>query len=100
MKNFIQTITRSSKFHAIAGVLFILSTSSMWGQVCGNSDNNGPGGDGGQGGGQPIAGDPFVPYTGNEFRHIKDLQVWGGVGECQLSWDRWSNSRLTPGQMN
>lgn len=39
------------------------------------------------------AGDPFDPFTGNESRTIKDLQVWGGVGEHQLNFTRYGNSR-------
>jgi len=34
-------------------------------------------------------------YTGNEKRFIDDLEVWGGVGEHQLVWRRYANSRFT-----
>ena len=48
--------------------------------------------------GQNSDGDPFVVYSGNEYRHIPDLKVWGGVGEHQLTWGRWANSRFVAGQ--
>src|SRR6266851_3445688 len=38
-------------------------------------------------------GNPFDPYTGNVHRSIKDLEIWGGVGEHQLAWMRYGNSR-------
>ena len=38
-------------------------------------------------------GDPVVPYTGNEFRDVNDLQIWGGVGHHQLHWSRHASSR-------
>lgn len=40
------------------------------------------------------AGDPFDPYTGNEHREVKDLEIWGGVGEMPLVWTRYGNSRV------
>lgn len=39
------------------------------------------------------SGDPFDPYTGNEHREVRDLEVWGTVGEIPLVWMRYSNSR-------
>ena len=33
-------------------------------------------------------------YTGNERREIKDLEVWGSVGEEPLTWTRYYNSRF------
>src|SRR4051812_36057400 len=39
------------------------------------------------------AGDPFDPYTGNEYRKVKDLQVWGAVGEIPLEFMRYGTSR-------
>jgi len=41
----------------------------------------------------PGAGDPFEPFTGNEFREIKDLEIWGAVGEEPFTWMRYGNSR-------
>jgi RHS repeat-associated protein len=41
----------------------------------------------------PCPGDPFNPYNGNESRKIQELQIWGGVGEHQLTWIRYGNSR-------
>src|SRR5205085_9068325 len=41
----------------------------------------------------PKSGDPFNPYTGDEHRAIRDLQVWGGVGQIPLEWMRYYNSR-------
>jgi RHS repeat-associated protein len=66
------------------------------GSSCGNSTAPG-------GGGRPIPdsspmpnpakGDPVIPYTGNEFRDVNDLQIWGGVGHHQLLWSRHGSSR-------
>src|SRR5258708_3302209 len=42
--------------------------------------------------------DPYTLYSGNEYRQIPDLKIWGGVGEHQLSWTRWGNSRFVGGQ--
>ena len=58
-------------------------------QPCGNGNQGG-----GAGKNSPVGGDPIVIFTGNEFRNIDDLEVWGGVGQHQLRWSRWSNSRL------
>src|SRR3954470_1475251 len=41
----------------------------------------------------PKGGDPFNPYTGNEHRAVRDLEVWGTVGEVPLEWMRYYNSR-------
>src|SRR3954469_11486180 len=41
----------------------------------------------------PKGGDPFNPYTGNEHRAVRDLQVWGSVGQIPLEWTRYYNSR-------
>jgi RHS repeat-associated protein len=42
----------------------------------------------------PCAGkNLFFPYTGNVRREIRDLQIWGGVGDMQLTWTRYYNSR-------
>ena len=58
-------------------------------QPCGNGNQGG-----GAGKNSAVGGDPIVIFTGNEFRNIDDLEVWGGVGQHQLRWSRWSNSRL------
>ncbi|MBE7173357.1 MAG: RHS repeat protein [Williamsia sp.] len=42
----------------------------------------------------PTSGDPFNPYTGNEYREVRDLEVWGTTGEIPLVWMRYSNSRF------
>src|SRR3954470_11700282 len=34
----------------------------------------------------------FNPYTGNVHREIKDIEVWGGVGEIPLVLTRYGNS--------
>lgn len=36
----------------------------------------------------------FNPYTGNSHRSVRDLEVWGGVGEHQLAFIRYHNSRI------
>src|SRR5690349_24753689 len=41
----------------------------------------------------PKSGDPFDPYTGNEHRTIKDLEIWGAVGQEPFIWKRFYNSR-------
>lgn len=48
-------------------------------------------------------GDRFDAFSGNVYRAVKDLEIWGGVGEHQLVWMRHANSRaadreLTPQQ--
>ncbi|MEJ7677486.1 MAG: DUF6531 domain-containing protein [Segetibacter sp.] len=35
----------------------------------------------------------FDPYTGNAHREVKDLEVWGAVGDVPLVWKRYYNSR-------
>src|SRR6266436_7811630 len=40
---------------------------------------------------------PFSAATSNEYRDVTDLEVWGGVGEHQLKWTRWANSRYIAG---
>jgi RHS repeat-associated protein len=42
-------------------------------------------------------GDPVVPYTGNEFKEIQDLQIWGAVGDEAMVWTRYANSRAVSG---
>jgi len=36
----------------------------------------------------------FSPFTGNAHREIKDIQVWGAVGEFDFAFKRVSNTRL------
>lgn len=38
---------------------------------------------------------PFNPYSGNVHREVRDLEVWGGVGDEQLVWMRYGNSYPT-----
>jgi hypothetical protein len=81
---------------------------------CGNAD---PGGPGGQGGSTPspkpspsptpgpcdpdrpnaASGDPVLPYTGNEFKRVDDLQISGSPGQLGMLWSRHSNSRAVAG---
>jgi RHS repeat-associated protein len=42
-------------------------------------------------------GDPVVPYTGNEFKEIQDLKIWGAVGDEAMVWTRYANSRSVSG---
>jgi YD repeat-containing protein len=75
-------------------VLWSLAVSWSLG-ACGNDDKGGPGG-------PPecddaAGGNPVKPYTGNVFREVPDLEVWGGVGEHRLAWERYSNTRFVPG---
>ncbi|MES2309690.1 MAG: RHS repeat-associated core domain-containing protein [Verrucomicrobiota bacterium] len=64
---------------------------------CGNSTPGGGGGEGYPSEPSTDESDPIVPYTGNEFKKIYDLQVWGGVGELPLEWNRHANSRAVAG---
>lgn len=41
--------------------------------------------------------DPVIPYTGNEFKEIQDLQIWGSVGDEAMLWTRYANSRAVSG---
>lgn len=66
---------------------------------CGNQNRGGTAGAGqdgstGPGGGM---GDPVVPYTGNEFKRVDDLQIWSAVGTIPMRWSRHANSRATAG---
>jgi RHS repeat-associated protein len=40
---------------------------------------------------------PVVVFSGDVKRSIKDLEVWGGVGEHQLTWNRTGRSRFVYG---
>ena len=61
-----------------------------------NGGNNSAGGD--NAGGQEGI-NKFDVFTGNAHRPIRDLQVWGGVGQHQLTWTRYANTRFTGGTM-
>jgi len=65
---------------------------------CGNHNNGGSGGNGGENTNTPCPaeGDPVIPYTGNEFKTVDDLRVWGAVGGYPMVWSRHSNSRSVP----
>ena len=39
----------------------------------------------------------FEPYSGNVHEEIRDLPVWGSVGEEPLAWRRYFNSRYSYG---
>jgi hypothetical protein len=87
----------SIRISALAAILCAgLAQSPAW-ATCGNGDKDGP---------SPPPCTPtcekncpasgsniFDPYTGNVFREITDLQVWGGVGEHQLAFKRYAGSR-------
>jgi len=45
----------------------------------------------------PRKGDPVIPYTGNEYKEIEDLQLWGSVGNLPMRWIRRANSRAVGG---
>jgi len=57
----------------------------------GDSSHNGFANSGGKG--NKGGGDFINPAVGNEYREIRDLQVWGAVGEIPFEWIRYSNSR-------
>ena len=42
-------------------------------------------------------GDPVIPYTGNEYKRVDDLNLWGAVGGIPMRWSRYSNSRAVGG---
>lgn len=67
----------------VTALLTLCISAAVYG---GKSGNNKEGDD-------LCTGDPFNPYTGNESRDIRDLEVWGGVGEVPLVWIRYGNSR-------
>ena len=74
---------------------------------CGNHITAGPGGAGNSTplvapGSDPttpglLKGDPVVPYTGNEYKEIDDLRVWGAAGTDEVVWRRYANSRQVGG---
>ena len=70
-------------------VFSVVGNNTLRANCCGNYS---PGGGGGIS--NPV-GDPVVPYTGNEFRDIQDLRIWGGVGK-PLVWSRHAGSREVP----
>jgi hypothetical protein len=76
----------------------LLSTVSLYatggGFPCGNGNLGGP--NKCDCPGEPCAtGDQVAAYTGNEQRTVDDLAIWGGVGEHQLVFQRYGNSRFT-----
>ena len=82
---------------ALALAVSIVSMASSWGQSCGNSNPNGPAGNqNNQYNPTPTTPDPVNVYTGNDFRAIKDLTVWGSVGQVPLVFERYANSRAIP----
>ena len=101
------------KHYLLASIVMAFSYGSViaMGQYpCGNCSKAGVSGTGnplpppptggtgnppGQGPSQPPqgTGDPVVPYTGNEYRDVQDLEIWGGVGQVPLTWSRHSTSR-------
>lgn len=81
---------------------------------CGNKDPGGPGGQGTTTPSpppspsptpgpddpdrpKPDSGDPVLPYTGNEFKRVDDLQISGSPGQLGMRWSRHSNSRAVGG---
>lgn len=79
-------------------VLMFFSCLNAFSQTgCGNNQNGGttppppP---------NPPSGppDPINAFTADEYRVIRDLQVWGSVGQAPLEWTRYAHSRVTPGQ--
>jgi len=80
--------------------------------ACGNGQAGGPGSPNGGSGGNNSngdnpppsnntnGGDPINVYTGDEHRAVPDLSVYGGVGEHQLSFIRYTNSRDVGGPQN
>ena len=45
----------------------------------------------------PSGVNPFGAFTGDVRREVRDLEVWGGVGEHQLVWGRVGHSRVGSG---
>ncbi|MGN6642856.1 MAG: hypothetical protein ACTHKU_07635, partial [Verrucomicrobiota bacterium] len=91
---------KNKKFLALS--LFFLSAamSNVLGQNvrpgCANNSGPGPGGPSScptaQGG-----SNPFRAFGGNLNREVIDLEVFGGVGQHQLAFKRYYNSRLDLG---
>ena len=42
---------------------------------------------------------PINPLSSDEQRNVRDLEVWGGVGQHQLVWARYGHSRATNGKL-
>ncbi len=85
------------KINLIIKSIFVLAIfSSLAFSQCGNGARGTPSGLGVPS--APVQGgaDPIVPYSGNEYKEISDLPIWGGVGK-QLVWTRYANSRATSG---
>lgn len=75
---------------AIGVVSSLLLAERVLAQGCGNGRETGVAG--GEQDGDFDDGDPVNIYTGNEFRQIDDLKMWGGVGQHHLTWTRFANS--------
>jgi len=59
----------------ISACVVLGGISSGYAQSCGNNaDSTGGNGDNNQGNPDP-QGDPFAPYTGNEYREVPDLTI-------------------------
>ena len=71
------------KFIKHLALTFSLSsvfTGSIYAQACGNGGSGGPSGPDG-----PGTGDPIKIYSGNEYRELDDLKVFGAVGEVPMT---------------
>lgn len=60
------------------------------GPACGNNSQGGPKKDKCE----ESTDSSITPYTGNEHRVVKELEVWGSVGKLPLNWTRYYNSRF------
>ena len=86
-----------------------ISTSAWCQSACGNCNKGGGAGTGNPNPApnnptktnpsnpDPGKGDPVVPYTGNEYKRVDDLTLWGAVGGIPMRWSRYSNSRAVGG---
>ena len=76
------------------GILIWASSAyaAVW-TTCGNTMHRGPSAPPTCRDGEGV--NQFNVFTGNAHRAIRDLEVWGGVGEHQLVWQRLSNTRFT-----
>jgi hypothetical protein len=81
----------------LTSLLLVILSVDLSAAGCGNDAPAGPGGGGNPSEPKTPKGDPVVPYTGNEFKEIDDLKVWGGTGEEALFWKRHANSRAVGG---
>jgi len=42
---------------------------------------------------------PINPTSSDVARDVQDLEVWGGIGQHQLVWERYGHSRMTAGKL-